>query len=232
MERKEKNDSQPDTRERILRAARKVFGELGLGKSRIDRLAEEAGVNRAMINYYFEGKENLYKTVLEDCIREIFQAGEAQLEATDDFVVSVNEILDNIFNYLIENEDVLKMATREAIDGGAALREIRENNPDLFRPQFQRISALMQKAVDQGIFRDLDTNMMLTALFGMVIFYVLGRGLMDLLFDPDEEPDYFEPENWLEHFRRVLLLVLLKPISEPKRLRGEPVGKKRSRSKT
>ncbi|HWP12149.1 MAG TPA: helix-turn-helix domain-containing protein, partial [Ramlibacter sp.] len=49
----------------ILTAARDEFAEHGLGGARMDRIAERAGLNKRLIYYYFEDKEQLFRAVLE-----------------------------------------------------------------------------------------------------------------------------------------------------------------------
>ena len=54
-----------ESRDRILAAAVKIFAEKGYSGARIDQIAREAGVNKALIYYYFEGKEAI--------LNELFQ---------------------------------------------------------------------------------------------------------------------------------------------------------------
>ena len=52
-----------DTKQKVLEAACKVFGEVGYREGTVARICEEAGANRAAVNYYFRDKENLYLEV-------------------------------------------------------------------------------------------------------------------------------------------------------------------------
>jgi AcrR family transcriptional regulator len=54
-----------DSRERILRAAEKIFAEKGLAGASVRAITSAAGVNHALINYYFGSKVALYQEVLE-----------------------------------------------------------------------------------------------------------------------------------------------------------------------
>jgi TetR/AcrR family transcriptional regulator len=54
-----------ETRTRILDAALSEFANHGLAGARTDRIAQAAGVNKALLYYYFESKENLYLAALE-----------------------------------------------------------------------------------------------------------------------------------------------------------------------
>ena len=50
-----------DSRERILDAARSEFAEKGFDGARVDEIAKRADVNKALIYYYFKGKDELLK---------------------------------------------------------------------------------------------------------------------------------------------------------------------------
>jgi TetR/AcrR family transcriptional regulator len=59
------SDRASDTRSRILDAALSEFASHGLAGARTDRIAQSAGVNKALLYYYFDSKENLYRAALE-----------------------------------------------------------------------------------------------------------------------------------------------------------------------
>lgn len=61
-------DTEP-SRRRILDAALEEFAEHGLAGGRVDRIAERASVNKAMIYYHFNSKENLYRETIADVYR-------------------------------------------------------------------------------------------------------------------------------------------------------------------
>src|SRR5258708_18267071 len=54
----------------ILAAAERQFAKAGLAGARTEEIAAEAGVNKALLYYYFESKEHLYEAVIEDHFRE------------------------------------------------------------------------------------------------------------------------------------------------------------------
>jgi AcrR family transcriptional regulator len=55
-----------ETRAAILAAAERVFAEAGLAGARTDAIAAAAGVNKALLYYYFQSKKSLYEAVVED----------------------------------------------------------------------------------------------------------------------------------------------------------------------
>ncbi|HEX8251504.1 MAG TPA: TetR/AcrR family transcriptional regulator [Thermoanaerobaculia bacterium] len=61
-----------DTEERILEAANKVFVERGTAGARTEEIAREAGVNKALLHYYFRTKERLAEAVFERMAKAFF----------------------------------------------------------------------------------------------------------------------------------------------------------------
>jgi len=57
------------TRDRILKAAERLFAERGFDGTSIRAIVARARVNQAAINYHFEGKEGLYREVLRAAFR-------------------------------------------------------------------------------------------------------------------------------------------------------------------
>jgi TetR/AcrR family transcriptional regulator len=58
-------DRSSETRTRILNAALREFSALGMAGARMDQIAAAAGVNKALLYYHFDSKENLYAAALE-----------------------------------------------------------------------------------------------------------------------------------------------------------------------
>lgn len=59
------NQNELSTEDKILLAASKVFTEKGFSGTRTRDIAEEAGINLALLNYYFRTKEKLFEQVMK-----------------------------------------------------------------------------------------------------------------------------------------------------------------------
>lgn len=69
---KEKKDLDLSTEEKIMEAARKVFTEKGYAAARTRDIAEESGINLALLNYYFRSKEKLFELVMFEKVNKLF----------------------------------------------------------------------------------------------------------------------------------------------------------------
>ncbi|WP_337041350.1 TetR/AcrR family transcriptional regulator [Emticicia sp. 17c] len=61
-----------DTKQKILQAAEKVFHRNGFKGTRTNQIAEEAGISRTMLHYYFRTKESLFQEILESTLNMVF----------------------------------------------------------------------------------------------------------------------------------------------------------------
>lgn len=91
------------TEEKILAAARKVFTTKGMAGARMQDIADEAGMNKALLHYYFRDKDKLFETVfLEEAqkffptINAIFASDQPLFEKIETFVSEyIDEMLEN-----------------------------------------------------------------------------------------------------------------------------------------
>lgn len=89
--------------ERILDAAKKVFTTKGMAGARMQDIADEAGINKALLHYYFKDKNKLFEMVFQaeamkffPKINQIFQSDEALFIKIEKFVTEyIDEMLEN-----------------------------------------------------------------------------------------------------------------------------------------
>lgn len=61
------------TEEKILESARRVFHKKGMYGARMQEIADDAGINKALLHYYFRSKSKLFEVVFQDSARKMFQ---------------------------------------------------------------------------------------------------------------------------------------------------------------
>ena len=89
--------------ERILAAAKKVFTTKGMAGARMQDIADEAGINKALVHYYFRDKDKLFEVVfLEEAqkffpkINAIFNSEAPLFEKIQNFVTEyIDEMQEN-----------------------------------------------------------------------------------------------------------------------------------------
>ncbi len=131
----------PTTEERILEAAKKVFHSKGFDGARMQEIADEAGVNKSLVHYYFRNKDNLFNAVFEDAfgkllakLNEIFLSDLPIATKIETFVTYYITFLSRnsylplfILNCLSEKPELIKtILTRKQLSPDHMLARIRE----------------------------------------------------------------------------------------------------------
>ncbi len=85
-----------DTKEKILAAAEKVFHANGFKGTRTTQIAEEAGISRTMLHYYYSTKEALFKEVLDKTLSAMFVHIKKILTDDKNLVALISHLIDVI----------------------------------------------------------------------------------------------------------------------------------------
>lgn len=174
------------TRARILDAATREFSSNGLAGARTERIAEAAGVNKALIYYYFQGKEALYTATLEFVADRMAvvsmkvlnlecSAGERLLRfALNHFDRIYSQ---PVFQSLMQQE-MIRLRRGESIAATPLVEK-------LFRPMGDKMLALAEEGIRSGELINVEPNQVGYALLGQNVFYFLSAPMMRLIAETD-----------------------------------------------
>ena len=56
-------EKEPGTEEKILNSAKKIFQQKGMDGARMQEIADEAGINKSLLHYYYRSKQLLFEAV-------------------------------------------------------------------------------------------------------------------------------------------------------------------------
>jgi AcrR family transcriptional regulator len=124
MNKKEKMMNKRDavkTRARILEVAEKIFSEAGFDGARVDVIAKEAGVNKALIYYYFKSKEEILDILFTDLVEDAKQILIKSLEGTPDISQGDNyrQIFNKYMKFIIKKRKIIRVAIGESTKSSA-----------------------------------------------------------------------------------------------------------------
>jgi len=114
---------QPRAEERIVAAAASEFATKGYFGARTQAIADAAGVNKAMLHYYFRSKDNLHAKVIQTAFKDIWkQVGTAWLDSGS-LEERLNRVVDVYMDNYTRNPGFIKILLREVLEGGERLRD-------------------------------------------------------------------------------------------------------------
>ena len=162
------------TREALLAAGTELFAERGYDGVPVATIALKAGVNKAMINYHFGGKRELYRAIVRTTFSEIVERAEALAESPG----PAPDLLSDLVGLIAEaatarNPHFPTMMLREVLAGGPGLDEEIIDYPIRVAEVVRRI---IERGVREGSFRPVDPLLTHLSLVGsLLFFFATGR---------------------------------------------------------
>jgi TetR/AcrR family transcriptional regulator len=101
------------TRMRILDAALHEFAAHGVAGARVDRIAKAAGVNKAMIYYHFDSKEELYHTILDEFFYDVISKIRREVGAESTLEARLRVLAEHYNEVFAKDRTVLRLMLRE-----------------------------------------------------------------------------------------------------------------------
>lgn len=92
-----------ETEKQILIAARKVFMRKGMDGARMQEIADEANINKAMLHYYFRNKERLFHAIFHEAFQKFFPQLEGIFTLNVSFQEKIKMFIARYMDLLFEN---------------------------------------------------------------------------------------------------------------------------------
>lgn len=170
--------------EKILEAARKVFLTKGLAGARMQDIADEAGMNKALLHYYFSSKEKLFEVIfMEEAqkffprINFIFESDLPLFEKIEQFTIEyIDEMVQNPYLPLFVVNEI-----NQAPDN--FLNKIWGKE---YQPRPQKFLAQIEKEVKKGTIKPISPLHLLLNIISMCIFPFMGKPMIMRTIGLDE----------------------------------------------
>lgn len=197
MTAKEKN-----TEKMILEAAHRVFLKKGMSGARMQEIANEAGINKALLHYYFKNKEVLFTSVFRVALGQFIPRLQSVLTSDLSFADKLTEISSKYHEMLMQNPYL----------PGFILQEV-NRDPEKLMAQFKdagvdkdEILGLLQNEIEAYLGINIDPRHFLISLLSLVIFPIFSMPMMRGLFFDNNKQDY---ELFLEQRKELVPELLL-----------------------
>jgi len=165
----------PSTEEKILAAARKIFVDKGLEGARMQDIADEAGINKAMLHYYFRSKEKLFDTIFTDVAKEFLPKLFAILTADKTLFEKIELFCAAYIEHETKTPYVPVFIIKEINRGPKALMQ---RITQVGSPPFDAVIAQIKRETKAGIIKPLEPFDLLLNTLSLCIFPYLAKPMV------------------------------------------------------
>ena len=184
-----KHTEKAETEERIFKAALAEFAEKGKAGARMQKIADRAEINKAMLHYYFRSKEKLYEAVFEYVFRRFAnQEMQLSLQHATTFKDTLWAFINGFIDVHHRDVAVIKLMANENLSGGTTMGKIISRIEHEASPPSVFVRKTMD-AVARGEIRPVEPHHLLLTIISSCVFFFIWSPTIKTKF-PDAASDW------------------------------------------
>lgn len=170
------------TEEKILEAAKNVFVVKGMEGARMQEIADEAGINKALLHYYFRTKERLFEAIFSGIIKWAFPKIMNIVQSEAGIVSKIEQVIDAYIELLIQHPFI----------PGFVLKELNRDPSGLFKMVVkfginpQMVFDQIQQAMDRGEIIRMNPRHLAANILSMCVFPFAVRPILSFVMFKDD----------------------------------------------
>jgi TetR/AcrR family transcriptional regulator len=186
-----------DSKEKIIDTAIEVFAEKGKFGTRMEEIAALAGVNKAMVYYYFSTKENLYKEVIQKIQAAHFTFITNKIEyIASHYSSPKDKLVESIkahFEAVSKNTNYTKILIGALVNNPEYIHQAMENLLKESHAKLHKfLDTILKEGIDAKLFRDIDPLQTQISIMGINLIFFIGKPIGTAILDcPCEEESKF-----------------------------------------
>ena len=181
-------------KEKLIKdTAKKLFFQKGFLNATTQEIADEAGINKALLHYYFHTKEQLFREVFYGVLRQLIPDLTGIFRSDETFEVKIELIVSKYDSYMAGNPILPQFIIREINRDPDQLSGFMSDQGI----DFTLLEAMLDREVRAGDIRPITFPHLFANLIGMIVMPYIGRPLFQrkLFMNDPEKYDQFLRER-------------------------------------
>ncbi|WP_341835561.1 TetR/AcrR family transcriptional regulator [Chitinophaga pollutisoli] len=168
------------TEQQIIEAARKIFMHRGLAGARMQDIADEAGINKAMLHYYYRSKDKLFDIVFTEAVEMLLSRVSAIFTADLLLEDKIQSVIGSYIGSIAENPYLPLFIMNEINQSPDRFVQRFVNTPSF--PNIQGFVMLLKGEMEKGTIRRVDPVQLMISVISMCVFPFIAKPLLKAVF--------------------------------------------------
>ncbi len=192
----------------IFQAAIKIFQKKGLAGARMQEIADEAGINKSMLHYYFRNKEKLFLEVFRSSLREFTGGLYSILDQDGPWEDSIRKLCGYYIDFLTKNPDLPMFLINEMHQQPEEYLKIVQGDECILKTKFFQ---QLKDGMEKGEIRKADLSHLYVSLISSIVFPFISGPMIQRTGDIclGEWPKFLKERN---NFVSDMLIIYLKSV--------------------
>ncbi|MFZ0490928.1 MAG: TetR/AcrR family transcriptional regulator [Salegentibacter sp.] len=172
------------TEEKILNSAKKIFQQKGMDGARMQEIADEAGINKSLLHYYYRSKQLLFEAVFYRAFSLLVPQLTKVLNDDTELEEKIRNFTASHIGFILKHPYLPNFIFQELNRNPRFLEKMR-NNQDL--PDISRFKSQVESEVKKGNIRPISAEELFMNILSLNVFPFIGKPLLRTFVDADEE---------------------------------------------
>jgi AcrR family transcriptional regulator len=186
-----------NTKEKIVQAAQLVFIRKGMDGARMQEIADEAGINKALLHYYFHSKQQLFNEVFYGILSRLIPSLIEIFKLEEPFADKIEAVVREYDSFMSKNPFLPQFIINEINRDPEQLSRFMSDQG----LNFSKIEERINKEVTAGNIRSITFPHLFANLIGMVVMPYIGRPLFQRKLFNNDSAKY---DQFLQERRAVI----------------------------
>lgn len=171
-----------ETEQKILQAAREIFLEKGKDGARMQEIADRAGINKALLHYYFRSKERLFSQAFLLEVKSMFSTLFESISTETDFYKFLDQFIKSYLSHISPRRNLLRFILWESektkIEFAKYIMEESKKHGFKENPLID----LTRTAISHNQIKEIDEVNFILSLLGMCVFPIIAAPVIEKMF--------------------------------------------------
>jgi len=170
-----KNKKDITTESLILKSAKRIFERKGMEGARMQEIADEAGINKALLHYYFRSKQLLFEAVFKNAFLLLAPTLNKIINNDSSLFEKIREFSNNYISFIIKHPYLPNFIIQELNRNPNFLVEI---IPKKDFPSTEKFKNQVTESIEKGIIKPIDSSQLFINLVSLNILPLLAAPLL------------------------------------------------------
>lgn len=198
-----------NTEDKIFEAAKDVFTEKGFDGARMEEISKKAGINKALLHYYYRTKEKLFGAIFDKVMGDFISGVIERMYNNDPLFVKIEYFVEAYLKMIMKNPHIPMFIINELNRNPERVVSIFKMTPIAKNNLFEKFRDLINSEIEKGTIKPIVPEHLIVNILSMTIFPVVARPIIQGIIFQNNKDTYM---NFLEERKKEVAKFIIDSI--------------------